>query len=107
MQIAIRQKGIHTIIDVNGEINYFNIDNFKKTLLHIAEGDSKSVVVNMENIDAIDSSGIGVIISTYKKMQKRDGSFGLLNVNQNIMALLTLSTIDKFLEIYSSEMELV
>jgi len=106
MQINIRKKGNHTIIDVNGEVNYFNIENFKKTLLHIAEGDTQSVIVNMENIEAIDSSGIGVIISSYKKMQKRDGSFALLNVNQNIMALLTLSTIDKFLEIYSSEEEL-
>ena len=60
----------------------------------------------MKDIDAIDSSGIGVIISTYKKMQQKSSTFGLLNVNQNIMALLTLSTIDKFLEIYSNEDEL-
>ena len=89
-----------------GEIDHYQIDIFKKAVYELADSDANSIIIDLKNVTFIDSSGIGVLVSGYKKIAARRGHFGLLNVGNDIYALLKLSTIDKVIPIYNSEEDL-
>jgi len=102
MESTIEQHGKHTLVTVEGEVDYFHLTQFKELMKPLIEGTDKSIIIDLKGVSFMDSSGIGVLVTSHKKMQKKDSHFALLNVPGDIMTLLKLGTIEKFLTIYDS-----
>ena len=71
MELKIRKNGDVYIIDVNGEMDLYNSYKLKELVMKMLEKNVKFFVINLEQVDYIDSSGIGALIyicSTIKKM---------------------------------------
>ncbi len=67
----------------------------KDELTRVLEKNHFNLVLNLENIRFIDSTGIGVLISALKTARQNNGSFMLSNVNKEVMGLLSLMKLDK------------
>ena len=71
MELKIRKNGEIYIIDVNGEMDLYNSYKLKELVMKMLEKNVHSFVINLEQVDYIDSSGIGALIyicSTIKKL---------------------------------------
>jgi anti-sigma B factor antagonist len=102
MESTIQQHGNHTIVTIEGEVDYFHLSQFKELMKPLVEGSYESIIIDLRGVSFMDSSGIGVLVTSHKKMQKKDCHFALLNIPSDIMTLLKLGTIEKFLTIYDS-----
>ena len=74
MELKIRKNGDIYIIDVNGEMDLYNSYKLKELVMKMLEKNVKFFIINLEQVDYIDSSGIGALIyicSTIKKMNLR------------------------------------
>ena len=52
---------------------------------------SKKVVMNMQNLEFMDSTGIGLLLGRYKKIVSKNSIAYIQNPSKNIDRLLTLS----------------
>ena len=107
MEVAIKDRGEHKIVSINGEVDLYNVSELKKTLFSITDGANNSVVVDMRNVNYMDSSGIGALVAGQKKMKAHNGKFALMNIHDDVLNILKLATLDKFFKIYESEDDLV
>lgn len=107
MEVAIKERGEHKIVSINGEVDLYNVSELKKTLFSITDGAHSSVVVDMKNVNYMDSSGIGALVAGQKKMKAHNGKFALMNIHDDVLNILKLATLDKFFKIYESEDDLV
>ncbi len=107
MEIEFNEIGEHKIIAVSGEVDLYNVSELKKALFSITDGSNRSVVVNMKNVNYMDSSGIGALVAGQKKMNAHNGKFGLLNIHDDVLNILKLATLDRFFKIYEDESELI
>lgn len=107
MDIKFREMNEHKIIEVSGEVDLYNVSDLKKALFSITEGNYKSVIVDMKNVNYMDSSGIGALVAGQKKMKAHNGKFGLMNIHDDVLNILKLATLDKFFTIYPSEDKLI
>ncbi len=107
MNIEFRQLGEHKIIDVSGEVDLYNVSELKKALFSITDGQYPSVIVDMRNVNYMDSSGIGALVAGMKKMKAHTGKFALMNIHDDVLNILKLATLDKFFTIYDTEEELL
>lgn len=57
------------------------------------------VILNLGNVEFVDSSGLGVLISILKTISNSKGTLALCKVNSNVMNLLTITRIDSILMI--------
>ena len=62
MELKIRKNGDVYIIDVNGEMDLYNSYKLKELVMKMLEKSVKFFVINLEQVDYIDSSGIGALI---------------------------------------------
>ena len=62
MELKMRKNKDVFIIDVSGEMDLYNSYKLKELVMKMMERQVKSVVINMEAVDYIDSSGIGALI---------------------------------------------
>lgn len=70
----------------------------KAELSELADKGTK-LVVDLSNVQFIDSTGIGVLISALKTSRQNNGTFQLCSVQPEVMSLLTLMKLDKVFDI--------
>ena len=106
MEIFLRDLGIHKIVKLQGDVDYFSASELKNAIFKLINEKAPSIILDLEEVEYMDSSGIGLIVTAHKVMNSYNGLIGLLNVGEDILALLKLATVDTILKIYKDINEL-
>ena len=72
MDLKIRKHAETYIVDITGEMDLYSSYKLKELMMKMLEKKVERFIVNLENVESIDSSGIGALIyicSTIKKMR--------------------------------------
>jgi anti-sigma B factor antagonist len=80
-----------TIVDLSGRIVLGDGSAGLRDLVHnlVSEG-NKKILLNFRNVDYIDSSGLGELVSSLTKMRSQGGELKLLNLTKRVQALLQI-----------------
>jgi len=105
MELNVREKDGITILDIEGEIDLYNAPNLKNIINGLIDERRYEIILNLEKVSYIDSSGIGAIISSLSNLKKYQGSLKLLNVQAAVRKVFELTKLVSFFEIYSNESE--
>lgn len=62
----------------------------------------KNIIFDFENINFMDSSGIGVIIGRYKKISSEKGKVSVININSRVKKVFDLSGMNNIINVYST-----
>ncbi len=68
---------------------------------HALDGCTK-LVLNLEQVQFMDSSGLTVIISTLKALSERGGQLVVAGVGNNLTSLFQLTRLDKVFQVYAN-----
>ena len=74
-------------------------ENFKGELLKVIEGGVKELTVDINDIEMIDSVGLGVLIGAHNSLQKNDGVFNVINASENIYKLFKVMRLDRHFKV--------
>ena len=81
LNIAKRQSGDVTIVDLDGKIGIGETNRqLHETIREIAADGTKKVVLNLKGVTAIDSSGLGEIVAGYSTLSAAGGALKLINM---------------------------
>ncbi|MGL4607721.1 MAG: STAS domain-containing protein [Eubacteriaceae bacterium] len=92
-------KNESNIVILKGEIDIFSIDEFKKNVGEKIDFGFSDILLECTDLTYIDSTGISALIELRKKTIGNNQNLCLLNPQRNIKKLLTLTGVDKILEI--------
>ena len=77
------------VIELIGEIDLSTSPVFKQRIYEIIESGKRDVIVDMNGLDFMDSTGLGVLVAALKKTRMEGGSIRLIcNRNNNLSELL-------------------
>lgn len=85
----------HWDISIEGEIDIYNSNNFKKELSELIQSNPADVYVNCEKLEYIDSTGLGALVSILKKVKQYDGDIHLFNLKSNVAKLFKITDLNK------------
>jgi len=105
MEIVKREKDDVTILDINGEIDLYNAPEIKEIINSLIAEQKTNVIINLEKVSYIDSSGIGALISSLSNLKKYQGGLKIINVFASVRKVFELTKLTSFFEIYDSEDE--
>lgn len=107
MDINTRNKGDIVILDIAGEIDLYNAPEIKDIINKLIEEKKFNVIINLEQVSYIDSSGIGALISSLSNLKKYQGGLKIINVFASVRKVFELTKLTSFFEIYDLEDEAV
>ncbi len=94
------------VVSIEGNIALDGVNEAKTFLKpHLENPAVRSLLINFEKVNFIDSSGIGLIVSIFKTMQQKEGKLALTNLSQKNMEIFTITRLNKILDIYTTEAE--
>ncbi len=102
MNAKKKSKSIDTgVLIPQDNISGLKSQKFHEELLQEVE-EKKTIIINLKNVQVIDSIGIGVLIKASKRLHQKDGSLVLKDVSNDIIKMFKIMQIDKHIEIHSS-----
>lgn len=108
LNIRNRENGDVTVLDLSGQISLGGGNIELRTGLRqiITEG-RKNILLNLENVSYIDSSGLGELIAGFVSLQKSGGDLKLLHLNSRVRELMTITKLLTVFEVFEFEAEAV
>lgn len=106
MNIPVRQSEGVTILEPKGKITIGVGDVAIKEAVHAAlDAGSTNILLNLQNVTTIDSSGIGEIVSAFTTVTNRGGKLKLLNLPPKVQDILQITQLVTVFEIHDDEAE--
>ena len=107
MEILRRSECNAQILDISGDISLLNCRDLRRALDQASTPEGVLVVVNLEHVPFIDSSGIGCLIAAYTELNKRGGRLALVRVPETIVRTLEITNVISFFQMYDSMEEVL
>lgn len=101
MPIEIIRQDKISIIDVNvPRTSIYLVNDFKELIFKEIEEGIKNIIVDFTRCDFLDSTFLGVLVVSHKKLFPVNGKIILVINNQNILISLELTRMNKIFDIY-------
>ncbi len=100
MILKINQHDNVSVIDLPDKITMANADATRDALAEMVTAGHHHIILNLEPVCFIDSSGLSVLIATLKRLQPLQGQLTLLSPSQNVRALIELTRLHQVFDIY-------
>jgi len=104
METSTRQVGGATVLDVRGRITLGEGNVMLRDVIHgLLDKGSKRIVLNLKEVDYVDSSGLGELVRTYVTVQKQGGQLRLANLSERVQTLLKATSLTAVFSIHDDE----
>ena len=82
-------------ISLKGELDVSTADKLKEYLHNLADEKILDMKINLDKLDYIDSTGLGVMIGVLKKLKTDNKEIHILNPKSNVKKIFTITGLDK------------
>ena len=93
------------VFSPSGRLDITTAWKFRLKLQEAITQDSPNILVNLEQVNFIDSSGLTSLVAGMRDTEKIGGSFRLCNVHSEARLVFEVTMMDSVFEIYSTEAE--
>jgi anti-sigma B factor antagonist len=95
MKFSRTDHGAETLLRIEGTLDAATAPDLRPTLDQIVAEGKQAVVVDLSMLELIDSSGVGVIVSLYKRLKANGGDVRVVGVRDQPLAILRLLRMDR------------
>ena len=102
--LTLREVGDVTIMDLSGRISLGEGSALlRKTIRDLLENGQTKILLNLGDVNYIDSSGFGELVSGFTAVRNREGELKLLNLTKKVHDLLQITKLFTVFDVYTDE----
>ena len=94
-------NGCNVLFIQEERIDAHNSGELKEAILHLIEQGEINIIVQLEHVRFIDSSGLGALLSGYKNAEAKSGKLALASMQQQVLSMFELTRLNRVFEIYA------
>jgi anti-sigma B factor antagonist len=109
-KLIIRERQIEdiSVLDLEGKIMLGEgTQELRNTIRTHIEKSRKNILLNLENLSTIDSSGLGELVAAYTSITKSNGQIKLLNLSKRVHELMFITKLLTVFDVYDNEAEAI
>lgn len=104
LNIDLEVKKQVLCIRLSGELDHHTSENLREQINEVIENnDIVHIILNLEKLSFMDSSGLGVILGRYKQIKLKQGEMVVCSISPAVKRLFEMSGLFKIVHLESSE----
>ncbi len=107
LQIKIRKIDDIPVMDLSGEVDAYTCSRLREAMIEVIDDGGSDLVVNMKDVEYIDSSGLGTLVGGLKRVSERQGSIAVCGTNSQIKKVFDITGLVKVFPLFSDEQEAI
>ncbi len=105
MQISSERDGSALIVAVDGRIDGSNSQEFQDRFEEVVGDDDSAVVLDMDKLTYISSSGLRATLLLARKLQRQQAKFAICALSPSIKEVFEISGFDRIIQVHASREE--
>jgi anti-sigma B factor antagonist len=81
----------HTVLAVKGEIDVYTAPRLREKLVDLVSQGRRQIVVDLEGVDFLDSTGLGVLVGGLKRLRSNGGDLSLVCTQARILKVFEIT----------------
>ncbi len=102
LSLSSRPEGERTVVSVGGEIDVYTAPKLREHLIDLVSNGNYHLIVDMEAVEFLDSTGLGVLVGGLKRVRAHDGSLRLVCNQERILKIFRITGLTKVFPIHAS-----
>ena len=90
------------VVTVEGEIDIYTAPRLRELLIDLVSKNNYQLIVNLDKVGFLDSTGLGVLVGGLKRVRPHDGSLDLVCTQKQILNIFRITGLTKVFGIYQS-----
>lgn len=82
---------------LSGDLDINTVEKFQESILTEYRKENTDVILNLEDLNYIDSTGLGAIMTIYKEITAGENTLTVTNPKKNVMKLFKITELDSIL----------
>ena len=92
----------HKVLSVSGEIDAYAAPQFMQAVTNILDGDEQHLIIDMHNVEYIDSTGLSILVFAMKRLSQNDGIVNLVGCKPNIERIFFVTQLSTFMALHQT-----
>ena len=102
LTLSTREVDGTTIVAVGGEIDVYTAPKLRDKITELVAEGIYTIVIDMEAVEFLDSTGLGVLVGGLKKVRAHDGSLELICTQDRLLKIFRITGLAKVFVIHES-----
>lgn len=95
LSLETRELDDRWVITVGGEIDVYTAPKLRDKLSELVTSGRHAIVVDMQNVDFLDSTGLGVLVGGLKKVREQNGSLEIVCSQERLLKIFRITGLAK------------
>jgi anti-sigma B factor antagonist len=91
-----------TVLAVKGEIDVYSAPRLRERLVELVSEGHRQIVVDLEGVDFLDSTGLGVLVGGLKRLRTNGGDLSLVCTQPRILKVFEITGLTTVFSIAAS-----
>ena len=102
VEVDISDVDDHAVVKVSGEVDLATSPRLRDALVEITDENEPRVVVDLEDVGFIDSTGIGVLVGGVKRARSHGGDLALVCTQRRILKVLEITGLLQVFDVHDT-----
>ncbi len=102
LDVSSREAGDYTVFEVRGEVDLYSAPILKQAVYEAINKGSNKLIFDLDALDFMDSTGLGILVASLKRLTTAGGQLKLVCNRDNILKIFKITGLDKVFDIYES-----
>ncbi|WP_047981051.1 anti-sigma factor antagonist [Ornithinibacillus contaminans] len=99
LRIRIDEENNKSVVHLTGEIDVYTAPLLKDALLPLTKQQGNVLEVNLEHVNYMDSTGLGVFVNALKSTKENDCVLRLVNLQDRVLRLFQITGLHEIMDI--------
>lgn len=100
--LATTEQNGFAVLAVQGEVDVYTAPQLREQLISLVDSGQRNLVVNLEGVEFLDSTGLGVLVGGLKRVRSAGGDLSLICTQRRILKVLEITGLTKVFAIHDS-----
>ena len=102
LTLTTREADGKTIVAVGGEIDVYTAPRLRDKITELVAEGAYQLVIDMQAVEFLDSTGLGVLVGALKKVRQHEGSLELVCTQERLLKIFRITGLAKVFVIHES-----
>lgn len=102
MGVEVTTVGNHDVVTVSGEVDIASAPVLRETLLSVLAEGPHQLVIDLDQVTFLDSTGIGVLVAAFRRATEAGGSMGVVCHSKRSLRVLEITGLTKVFTFHDS-----
>ena len=96
---------IFEVIQPQGILDSVNTNNLRRDILDTIDGEVKVILLDLQNITFMNSSGLGALVATLKAVKSKGGELALCSLSDQVRMIFELSRMERIFQVFEDSQQ--